>query len=178
MAGRQRKRNKAKQNRKTSDFHYYGQMVCIPVTNQPLHLNPRFHLFWFIQQPCHPVIPYLTYIYSVCIDWMIPSIISIYIKLTPWSDGPCSPQPTSLFFFEEKVLEKVVYPHFLCFFISIINSLIHFSENLILPTQLKLLSSRKSWLSCCRIYRSMLCPYLYLSVVFDIVDFSLLEMLY
>lgn len=56
-------------------------------------------------------------------------------------------------------LERAIYIHCFYFFVSILNGLTHFSEDLILTTQLKLLLSRKSWFAYCNIYRSMLCPY-------------------
>lgn len=61
----------------------------------------------------------------------------------------------SLFIWSKISRKKCLY--LLYFFISILNSLTHFSEDLILTTRLKLPFLGKSWLSCCNIYRSMLC---------------------
>ena len=49
--------------------------------------------------------------------------------------------------------------HYLYYFVSILNCLTHISEDLILTIQRKLLLSRKSWVTCCNICGSMLCPY-------------------
>lgn len=147
-------------------------MVCIPVTNQPRHSNPKSHLFYSTTLPQLSLIS--IYMYNVPIDWMTATLyaskIAICIKWSPWFNALCSHQPISLFLFKANFLERVVYTHCLYTFIS--SQFSAFIEDLIL-TEITFVKE----LLCSSTYRSMQCPY-HTSSLSSIWQFSLLEMLH